>query len=363
MRACLLTSVLADPGCLKGLSPADWDALIRSARRADLLGRLAELALARLPEQQIPRSVLGHLRAEQVLLTAQRASVLREIAFVERALVGLETPLVLLKGAAYLLAGLPAAAGRTFSDIDLLVPRAALPQVESALMAGGWQTTHLDAYDQRYYREWMHELPPMQHVRRRSVLDVHHNLMPLTARLHPDADALLAAAQPVPGHARWRVLAPADMVLHSMTHLLHNEEFSHGLRDLSDLDALLRHFGALPGFWDDLLARAELHQLTRPLYYGLRQVAAVFATPVPVAVSTAMARHAPPAILLPLMDALWQRVLRSPHPMANDATAACARQALYIRAHWLKMPLWRLMPHLARKALWHPQEAPEKRAP
>jgi hypothetical protein len=29
-------------------------------------------------------------------------------------------------------------------------------------MLAGWAATHHDAYDQRYYRQWMHELPPMQ---------------------------------------------------------------------------------------------------------------------------------------------------------------------------------------------------------
>ena len=43
-------------------------------------------------------------------------------------------------------------------------------------------TTHHSAYDQRYYREWMHELPPLLHVRRQTALDVHHAIAPETAR-------------------------------------------------------------------------------------------------------------------------------------------------------------------------------------
>jgi len=106
----------------------------------------------------------------------------------------------------------------------------ALPEVEAALMLQGWATTHHNSYDQRYYRRWMHELPPLRHVTRATVLDVHHAILPETARLKPDSAKLLAASVPAQSDARFRVLAPADMVLHSATHLLHDEELRHGLR-------------------------------------------------------------------------------------------------------------------------------------
>ena len=166
-------------------------------------------------------------------------------------------PVILLKGAAYLAMQLPAARGRSFSDVDVLVPKARLSQVESALMQRGWMTTHHSAYDQRYYREWMHELPPLRHLQRQSVLDVHHTILPETARLRPDATLLLSAALPVPGWDGVAVLAPTDMVLHSMTHLFHNDELSRGLRDLSDLDLLLRHFAVDATWWRNLVERAR----------------------------------------------------------------------------------------------------------
>jgi hypothetical protein len=141
-------------------------------------------------------------------------------------------------------AGLPAAAGRLFSDIDILVPKARLDEVESQLMAHGWVSTHHDAYDQRYYREWMHELPPMQHLRRATVIDVHHAILPQTAAVRPDPARLRAGARAIPGAPGLYVLAPCDMVLHSATHLFSEGEYDHGLRDLFDLHRLLCHFGA-----------------------------------------------------------------------------------------------------------------------
>jgi hypothetical protein len=248
------------------------------------------------------------------------------------------------------LAGLPAAKGRLFSDLDILVPKSALPAVESALMLHGWATTHHNAYDQRYYRKWMHELPPFQHIKRETVLDVHHNILPETARLKPKAELLLAAAVPAADAPDLLVLCPEDMVLHSMTHLFHNEELSHGLRDLSDIDLLLRHFGRAASFWPRLLERAEQLDLRRPLYYGLRYSEQLFGTPVAAAMETAAAWAPPPPLRL-LMDGLWQRALRTPHSSAGDGYVPLARFMLYVRAHWLRMPPHLLAYHLTVKAL------------
>ena len=148
----------------------------------------------------VPAAARVHFEAAQTLAQAQADAVRREIAYIDRALAPTGVPIVLLKGAAYLVAGLRAARGRIFSDIDILVPRSALAEVEAALMLEGWASAKTTAYDQRYYRRWMHELPPLRHINRQTLLDVHHAILPLTARLKPDSAKLLAAAQV----GRWR---------------------------------------------------------------------------------------------------------------------------------------------------------------
>src|SRR5690606_30867577 len=143
-------------------------------------------------------------------------------------------------------------------------------EVEAALMLHGWTSTHHDAYDQRYYRTWMHELPPMQHIHRMTVIDVHHAILPETATCRPDPAKLMAAARPIEASNGLMTLAPVDMVLHSACHLFHESETDHGLRDLVDIDALLRHFGTMPDFWRHLPERARELELQRPLRYALR---------------------------------------------------------------------------------------------
>jgi hypothetical protein len=279
-----------------------------------------------------------------------RLAVEWEIGHIGKALKSAGLPLLLLKGAAYVAADLPAAQGRTFSDIDLLVPKARINEAEAAMMMHGWISTHHDAYDQRYYREWMHELPPMQHGKRMTVVDVHHAILPETAASKPDSAKLIAVSVAVPGRPGVHVLQPVDMVIHSACHLFHEEELDKGLRDLTDLDALLRHFADLPDFWPMLVERARELDLVRPLFYALRYAGKLLHTPVPESAMREAAGGGPPLPLALTMDALYGRALLPLHPSCTDWLGGTARRALFFRAHWLRMPPALLVRHLAHKA-------------
>jgi putative nucleotidyltransferase-like protein len=346
--------VLRRPAASIDFGLPQWEALIRGARRTNLLSRISidldELGLM----PKIPPAPRVHLEAARVLARAQADAVRREVGFIDRALADSGIAVVLLKGAAYLMAGASAARGRMFSDVDILVPREALARVEATLMRFGWSTAKTTEYDQRYYRQWMHELPPLRHNNRQTVLDVHHAILPTTARLKPDSAKLLAASRAIPGEARLRMLAPVDMVLHSATHLFCNEDVGNSLRDLVDLDCLLRQFGESDGFWSRLTVRAAELDLSRPLYYALRYARRVLGTPIPASVVGAAEVGRPPSWLGGLMDGLFLRTLEPEH--ANGRLASLARLSLYVRAHWLRMPPMLLAQHLAVKAFRHEEE-------
>lgn len=345
----LLVRVLREPATGCGLSASDWDRLIRQARHANLLARLAHQVAESCEMAALPPPVQRHLDAARRFAAAHARVVRWEVNRIRRALAPLGVPVVLLKGAAYLLSESPAATGRIFSDVDILVPRARLDAVEESLYWAGWLTTHHDTYDQRYYRRWMHELPPLRHVRRQTVLDVHHNILPETARLNPDPEQLLAAAECI-DPPELHVLSPLDRILHSATHLFHDGEFEHGLRDLVDLDALIR---AEPETWlaEQLPARAEVLELARPLAYALRYCHAVLDTPLPPSLLAWTDQALPGPVTRRLMDSLMHRALRPPHPDCDDAFSPVARWLLYVRGHALRMPPHLLLPHLVRKAL------------
>lgn len=349
MKTILLLQVLLDPQLAPGLTAAEWDLLIRQARRANLLSRLAaNLASMR---DRLPQAPRHHLDAAELVARRQRQTTRWEVHCLRRTCAPLGIEPILLKGAAYLMAELPASQGRLFGDVDILVPKAQIAAVEAALRSQGWMFSDtLSDYDRRYYRDWMHEIPPLFHEERGSSLDVHHTILPPTARVHVNTDALFEDAQPLPTSPGMRVLAPVTMFLHSAAHLFHEGELEKGLRDLCDLDALLHDFGRDPGFWTALWPRAGVLGLERPLFYALRYTQRLLHTPIPKAVQAQADQHAPGPATLAMMDFCYQRALMPDHASCDRRFTATARLLVYVRAHWLRMPMLLLSKHLMRKA-------------
>jgi hypothetical protein len=144
------------------------------------------------------------------------------------------------------------------------------------------------------------------------------------------------------------------MVLHSATHLFRNDDLTQGLRDLVDIDALLRHFGTDPHFWIALVSRSSELQLGRPLHYAVSFASRLLATPIPAGVIHAVERYAPPRLLGAVMNRLFTAALR---PGAARRSTRLARAALYVRGHALRMPLPLLAWHLGVKAMRREEQA------
>jgi len=348
MRPLLILQALHKPLSMLAFSLPEWDLLIRQARRGNLLARLQSLLAQAGILEQVPCQPRQHLEWARVTADRHAQAVRTEVSRIQQALPG--QPVILLKGAAYVMAGLPAGAGRVFSDIDILVPKTQLLDTESGLLAHGWMASQHDAYDQRYYRQWMHELPPLQHMLRETTIDVHHAILPQTMAIHPDSQLLRDSAVALAGYPKLMVLAPVDMVLHSAAHLFYEGELFNGLRDLADLDALLRDFSAVPAFWEQLVKRAHVLELTRCLYYALRYTRLLLCTPVPEQVLTIASQARPPALISATMDALYCRALLPDHASCIDWATPVARWCLYVRANWLRMPPLLLARHLFHKA-------------
>jgi Uncharacterised nucleotidyltransferase len=256
---------------------------------------------------------------------------------------------VLLKGAAYAMADQPAALGRLFGDIDLLVPRAQLAEVESRLMLAGW-TSNADAYDQRYYRDWMHELPPLTHQVRGTAVDVHHNILPPVSRRAPDADLLLARSEPIVG-TPLRRLTLVDQILHSATHLFHEGSFGNLLRDLCDLDALFRELRARGGEWARLRERASELGLSLDLALASHHARRALGTELPAELlEGARSDSGVGRLRWAWLDHAYGVAFR-PLPARRSAGARLSLFMLYLRSHALRMPAAQLAWHLGRKLL------------
>lgn len=336
----LLVSVFAGKTNPTDLTPRAWEQLLIEAQKGMVTARLATKAIDEGWYDQIPLRPRRHLEAAWRSCKSQQHSARWELNQIGRALSSIEAPVILLKGSAYVITGSRAAKGRTFSDIDLMVPKEVLQDAEAALVVHGW-VSNVTAYDRRYYERWMHELPALQHVHRSSVVDLHHTIAPPLSRMPVDARRLFAAARSIEG-TRFFVLAPSDMLLHSALHLLQEGDFSHGVRDLLDIDALVREFGPEAGFWAALLERARGLGLTRPLYYAVDQAQRLLDTPIPQTFLNAIKRDRPFFLTRRIMGSLIGGALQS---------SEVARRLLYMRGHYMRMPLRLLIPHLARKAM------------
>ena len=285
-----------------------------------------------------------NLGSRQAQLTAQRRNeaALWELKGLRRA-IDPGITMVLLKGCAYAAAGDANASGRLFSDVDLMVRRAHLDAVESSLISVGWKPSRVNDYDLAYYRNWMHEVPPMEHVRRHTVCDLHHAINPPVSRYYVNPEKLFASlVEVLPGI---HVLCATDRIIHCALHLLQEGEPKKLLRDLYDLHLLLQqHCGPAQNL-TRLLARAD------ELGVGV---------PVRTAVGAVQTLFSEDATPLPRGGWLQVQVERAAVDASSTAGAAgtLAGWAVLAHSHWMKMPLRLLIPHLTRKTwlTWFPEK-------
>ncbi|MES2420660.1 MAG: nucleotidyltransferase family protein [Pseudomonadota bacterium] len=316
----MLARALADPATVVRLDAERWTALLAMARAEQLIGTLA-IRLDGLPMPAAVKAILADARAAA---EHGRRAALWEAEMARRALAAIDCPIVLLKGTAFVAAGLSPGQGRSIGDLDILVPRASLDVVEPALLAAGWEWVKPDPYDDVYYRRWMHELPPMIHRERDRMIDVHHTILPLTARITPDADALIEDSVPLENGLR--ILSPTGMIVHAAAHLFADGDLAGGMRNLWDIRCLLEEFGT-----DGLDAAARRHGLHHEVARSVRLVDALFGEGEARGIDRAYIRR------VTARDG-WGR-----------PTRPVTRLAFYIRSHWLRMPPAMLARHLWTK--------------
>lgn len=330
MSARQLARALRDPDSVAGLGAAAWSGLVSAARAEQLIGSLAY----RLEGLDLPAPVERIMADARGQAQFVRRQALWEADRARAALEGLSVPLILLKGTAYAAADLGAGLGRSIGDLDILVPREALPHVEAALLDAGWEWVKPDPYDDQYYRRWMHELPPLIHRERDRMIDVHHTILPLTARERPDASALIASS--VPLGRGLHILCAEDMVLHCVAHMLADGDLAGGMRNLWDLHRLLEEFRFDAEFDVRLRERARLHGLGSHLDRGLRLAAWLYGSGASLTTS----------------DRFYLRRLMARNGWGQP-TCPVTRLGFYIRSHWMRMPPLMLARHLWTK--WRKQ--------
>jgi len=345
-----LLRALTNPRSLEHLELKEWELLVRFARASKLLAALGFKLAKSYFNPIIPPQVQEHFLAACKLVEYRQRLVMWELNRINKVVASLDVDILVLKGGAYMMLDLDMAHGRSVSDIDLLVSKNDIERLENCLTDYGWQTAKIDAYDQHYYRTWMHEIPPMRHRDRFVEVDIHHTILPLTSRLHPDPDRLFKDAVKVSGYD-FKVLSPIDMVLHSAAHLFYDAELTDSdFRDLVDLHEILTLFSEnKPEFLEMLEKRSCELQLQRPLYYTFYFSKNLLNTQIPKKLITEHSGR-PSVFVRWVMEKLVPVSLLPEHPDYPRKRVALARWLLYIRSHYLRMPLYLLLPHLMKKA-------------
>ncbi len=263
-----------------------------------------------------------------------------------------------MKGAAYCVSNLPFSQGRLFSDIDILVPVTHIEQAEKTLKRHGWMGSQHNKYDQKYYREWMHEIPPMKHTKRLTVLDIHHSILPLTGKIKLDARKLITEATPIESNHFNEIyrLNDTDLLLHSIAHLFLDGEFKNGLRDLVDILTIIKFKEETPGFWNQLIHRASELGVARQLYYAVITCESILGAPIKNDVLNLVEPYSPKTGKQ-FMLALFSHVMIKRISNQNQIMNSIAGFLLFLRSHYMKMPLKLLIPHLFIKTFLTSEES------
>lgn len=135
------------------------------------------------------------------------------------------------------------------------------------------------------------------------------------------------------------MLSPPDMIVHSAAHLFADGDLAGGLRNLWDIDRLIREFAAADAdFWPKLQERAERHGLLSAVHRAGRLANDLYGTPVPESMR-----------VWDSGDPLFKARLLARNGW-GQGTRKGLRFAFYVRSHWLRMPPMMLAKHLWTKA-------------
>jgi len=339
--------IFLEPKKAHSLTMSNWSQLIFVLRECDLLARFYHLSNIDNILEKLPDRVQHHLNSANIKAERQAKQAKFEAAELAKNLKSIDVNPIFLKGVAYTLLNSVASMGRIYSDMDVLVDKKQLHAIERKLSLYGWFSQKNDDYDQKYYREWAHEIPPLQHGARGTVADIHHNLLPPISGRAPDIELFTSSLYTT--QSNLKTLSKPAMVLHSIIHLFFNEEFSHGFRDLTDLHLLFSEEESNSDFWAQILVLSEQSKFTTELFYAVRYCQKITKTKFPIKFIDNVKQFQICKIKLRFADFIFCRVLLPSHPSLKIKYSGAASTLALVRAHLLKMPLHILVHHSIHK--------------
>lgn len=338
-----LVDIIKSPALLAHFSLAQWNDLVFILRREKLLARVYLLLDEQSLTHVIPQPALRHF-SNAVRMSKKQALVARkEAENLTASLANKARYLVFLKGAAYSLSNSPAALGRIYSDIDIIVPKKNLKGIEEFLTVFGWYSEELDDYDEHYYRQWAHEIPPMCHSSRGTVLDIHHNLVPPVSGKHIDIEKFIDSySENIDGVV---VLREAAKFFHSAIHLFFNDDMTSAFRDMTDLYLMSK--SQPPSFFEELLYIIDNYGFEKECMLALYFLQTRYEVVFPECVLIRLDEFKQKANRWEL--ALLARLIEPKHKLLVQGESQLLQFIGEMRGHWLKMPVYVLVYHTSMK--------------
>ncbi len=335
---------IVDPQSALQFNLKQWNDLVIILRHEKMLARFYLLFEDCCSSIEIlPPQVKRHCENAKTLAAKQKVVVLSESEQLKRTFQHESYELLFLKGAAYTLSNASASLSRVFRDIDILVPKQTIGGAERKLAIHGWLSKEVDDYDDRYYRQWSHEITPMQHGTRGTVLDLHHNLVPPVSGKAIDMNKFLAiAGREIDGI---NVLNEPGLFFHSAIHLFFNDDYSTAFRDMTDLYLPVKD--QPESFFVSLFELHEVASFRKESYIALKLLKIEYDVTLPIWVEEHIENS---AVRISKGEFALLKIAAGPkHSLLEQGESELHKTLAELRGLFLKMPFHILIFHSCMK--------------
>jgi hypothetical protein len=259
---------------VSSLSPQDW-VEIEAAARGQGLTLLTYDRLSRV-NSLVPTAVQGRLRDAYLKATARNMVMLHHGGAVLNALCDRGLEVIVLKGL-YLAEAVYTGIGlRTFGDVDLLLRRSDLSAALDVMRNLGYElSTWYDPDDPN--RDIKHVPPLMK--KGAPIVELHWTILEEDEPFAIGVEGMWARSVPAEiAGASVRGLSVEDLLLHLSLHLTYQHRLAIGVRNLYDIDAVIRRGGV---DWTRLVTTAREWGAERVTWLTLRLLQEIAGTPLP----------------------------------------------------------------------------------
>ena len=218
--------------------------------------------------QMVPKGILQQRRGDLLRSQVQNMKVYAQLRKVLQVFCQEEVPVIVLKGAllaelVYQHIGL-----RTMDDVDLLVSKQDLGKAEFILEQLGFCPD--EAYRPKdWYKVHHHHLVPYVSPDGSTVVEIHHDIIPVNDPIKVPIDKLWERARPIRiASIPCLTLTWEDLLVHLSHHICAQNEFFGQLREICDIAELIGRYGQ-EITWDELLRISRAYKVEKHVYFAL----------------------------------------------------------------------------------------------